>query len=353
MVGSTLHYSKKCLTLGRPGFLAGLLMFVVSSVHAESPLFPSNEALATPLVVALHLPLAQLLKVKADDEEAEFVGHLQMPDGMRLPVQISPRGKSRREHCDFPPLWLDFKKKQLDGTIWAGQNKVKLVTHCSKKFAKREYLATEMFAYRLLNLFTDNSFRVRALEITYLDTDSDRQEQYYGFVIEHKKSLAKRLDGELLETAGLKLSQLDVEHAAFMSLFGYFIGNTDFSLRQGPDNDCCHNAVPVQIGTSVFPIPYDFDAAGLVDPPYAAPAPNLSIRRVTQRLYRGYCEHNGELDAAMELFLRKRAQVQSLIDRFDDIPGFRAKNVSAYLGKFYAVVENPNQVRSKLLKRCR
>jgi hypothetical protein len=186
-----------------------------------------------------------------------------------------------------------------------------------------------------------------------VDTDRNRQEQYSGFIIEHKKSLAKRLDGKLLETPGLKLSQLDVEHAAFMSLFGYFIGNTDFSLRQGPDSDCCHNAVPVQIGTSVFPIPYDFDAAGLVDPPYAAPAPNLSIRRVTQRLYRGYCEHNGELDATMERFVRKRVEVQSLIDRFEDIPGFRAKEVSAYLGKFYAVVENPDQVRAKLLKRCR
>ncbi len=139
-------------------------------------------------------------------------------------------------------------------------------------------------------------------------------------------------------------------HAAFMSLFGYFIGNTDFSLRQGPGEDCCHNAVPIQIGDSIFPVPYDFDAAGLVDPPYAAPASNLSIRRVTQRLYRGYCEHNDELDAAIALFLRKRAEVQLLIDRFDDIPGFRARDVSAYLGKFYAIVENPDQVQIETYK---
>jgi hypothetical protein len=324
-----------------------------SPLPVEDSLFPPDGARATPLVVELHLPLAQLRKVKADDKEAEFAGHLQMADGMRLPVQISPRGKSRRNHCDFPPLWLDFKKKQLTGTIWAGQNKLKLVTHCSNKFAKREYLATEMFAYRLLNLFTDHSFRVRALEITYVDTDRDRREKQFGFVIEHKKSLAARLGGELLETPGIKLSQLDVAHAAFMSMFGYFIGNTDFSLRQGPGEECCHNAVPIQIGDSIFPVPYDFDAAGLVDPPYAAPAPNLSIRRVTQRLYRGYCQHNDELDAATALFLSKRVEVQSLIDRFDDIPGFRARDVSAYLGKFYAIVENPDQVRSKLIKRCR
>ena len=185
-----------------------------------------------------------------------------------------------------------------------------------------------MFVYRLLNLFTDNSFRVRALEITYVDTDRERQEKYSGFVIEHKKALANRLHGDLVETSSLKLAQLDAEHASFISLFAYFIGNTDFSLRQGPGADCCHNAVPLQLGDLIFPIPYDFDAAGLVDPPYAAPAPNLSIRRVTQRLYRGYCEHNDLLDTAIKNFSDKRADVQTLIDGFDDIPGFREKSVS-------------------------
>ena len=345
-------FSTARLTPKRTLLAIFFLIFIVPNLHANDTLFPADESLSTPLAVELHLPLTELRKVKAD-EEAEFAGYLQMSDGIRLPLKIKPRGKSRRTHCDFPPLWLDFERKKLDDTIWAGQNKLKLVTHCSNKFAKREYLAHEMFVYRLLNLFTNNSFQVRALDITYIDADGDRQEQRFGFVIEHKKSLATRLGGELIEKPGLELSELDSEHATFMGLFAYFIGNTDFSLRQGPDEDCCHNAVPIQIGAAIFPVPYDFDAAGLVDPPYAAPAPNLSIRRVTQRLYRGYCEHNGNLESAIELFLNKRAEVQALIDQFNDVPGFRAKSVSAYLNKFYAIVENPNQVRSKLIKRCR
>lgn len=335
------------------GILFTALVFIMPAGHAKESLFPDESRFATPMAVELHLPLTQLRKIKADDEETELAGTLQTADGVSLTVRIRPRGKSRRKECDFPPLWLDFKKKQLDGTIWAGQNKLKLVTHCSKKFAKREYLATEMFVYRLLNLFTDNSFRVRALEITYVDTDRERQEKYSGFVIEHKKALATRLRGDLMETSSLKLSQLDAEYASFVSLFAYFIGNTDFSLRQGPGGDCCHNAVPLKVGDLVFTIPYDFDAAGLVDPPYAAPAPNLSIRRVTQRLYRGYCEHNDLLDTAIENFSSRRVDVQTLIDGFNDIPGFRPKSVTAYLDKFYTVIENPTQVRSKILKKCR
>ena len=348
----TQRFLTSSFTPQRTLLALSFLIFIGPKLHANNALFPIDGSLSTPLTVELQLPLADLRKAKSD-EEVEYPGYVQMSDDIRLPVKVRPRGKSRRTHCDFPPLWLDFEKKKLEGTIWAGQNKLKLVTHCSKKFAKREYLAHEMFVYRLLNLFTDNSFQVRALDITYVDTDGDRREQRFGFVIEHKKSLASRLGGELIETPGLKLSELDAQHATFMSLFAYFIGNTDFSLRQGPDQDCCHNAVPIQIGAAVFPIPYDFDAAGLVNPPYAAPASNLRIRRVTQRLYRGYCEHNGNLDSAIELFSNKRAEVQSLIDRFNDVPGFRAKTVSAYLNKFYTIIDNPNQVRSKLIKRCR
>jgi hypothetical protein len=352
MTKMTQRFLTRSLTPHRILLALSFLIIIGPNLHANDTLFPTDDSLSSALTVELKLPLAELRKVKSEGEVA-YPGYLQMTDGIRVPLKIKPRGKSRRTHCDFPPLWLDFEKKKLEGTIWAGQNKLKLVTHCSKKFAKREYLAHEMFVYRLLNLFTNNSFQVRALDITYVDTDSDRREQRFGFVIEHKKSLAMRLGGELIETPGLKLSELNAEHATFMSLFAYFIGNTDFSLRQGPDEDCCHNAVPIKIGAAIFPIPYDFDAAGLVDPPYAAPASNLSIRRVTQRLYRGYCEHNDHLESAIELFSNRRADVQSLIDRFNDVPGFRAKPVSAYLNKFYAIIDNPNQVRSKLIERCR
>ncbi len=64
-----------------------LFAFRDDSLSVDDSLFPANGAQATPLVVVLHLPLAQLRKVKADDKEAEFAGHLQMADGMRLPCR--------------------------------------------------------------------------------------------------------------------------------------------------------------------------------------------------------------------------------------------------------------------------
>ena len=52
-------------------------------------------------------------------------------------------------------------------------------------------------------------------------------------------------------------------------------------------------------------LPFDFDQAGLVDAPYAAPDEGLKIQRVTQRVCRGYCSHNHELSSAIGVFNEK------------------------------------------------
>ena len=105
----------------------------------------------------------QLLRSKKD-ETSEFEAQMVLATGERLPLKVRPRGKSRRERCSFIPLELNFKRKALAGTVFDGQNKLKLVTHCGRSMASSGYLASELLVYRLLNYLTDYSFRVRALE---------------------------------------------------------------------------------------------------------------------------------------------------------------------------------------------
>lgn len=319
--------------------------------YADDLLFPADPIDATPLKVALHIALPALLKAKPDEEDLD--GNFVLEDGTEMSVRVGPRGKSRLEHCSFPPLWLDFKKEDLKKTIFKGQNKLKLVTHCSRKFASREFLAHEMLAYRLLNVLTDYSFRVRAVEIAYIDTQGGKTESRYGFLIEHKKRLAKRLDAESVDVEKISMKELEADHAALISVFQYMIGNTDFSLRQGPDGSCCHNAVPIKVADIYLPVPYDFDASGFVNPPYAAPSPNLSIRRLTSRLYRGYCNHNDLIPGAVQQFIDKRDELLTTLIEFDDIPGAKSQRMSKFLASFYEVVESPKKRQSKLVKRCR
>jgi hypothetical protein len=317
----------------------------------DSPLFPADPRSASPLAVELQLPLTQLTRLKPDVTEA-FDATLTLDDGTELALQVSPRGKSRRAQCSFPPLRLDFKKKAAAGTVFAGQNKLKLVTHCSSRLARGGYLAAEMLAYRFLNLFTDASFRVRALNVTYLNSDNSESETWPAFVIEHKKDLAKRMNGELLAVKSIDVSAVDPHYATVVNMFQLMVANTDFSILAGPGEECCHNAVPVQ-AEQVRVVQYDFDATGMVDAPYAHPSPAVNIRRVTQRLYRGYCAHNDAIPAVVEEFLAKQAEVFALVESFSDIPGLDRKGVSRYLSKFFEIIASPKSLDSKVVRRCR
>jgi hypothetical protein len=80
------------------------------------------------------------------------------------------RGKSRAVACQFPPLLLNFPAKELGGTWFDGENRLKLATHCEQNEAFERYQAIEYTAYRVLNLLTDTSLRVRPVEVTYYDT---------------------------------------------------------------------------------------------------------------------------------------------------------------------------------------
>lgn len=339
----------------RVALLCVVLVFCGLSSHslqaAPSLLFPATVHSAPPINVELQLPLTQLQKLKPGESQA-YEAQLTLADGTALALKVSPRGKSRRSQCSFPPLRLDFKKKATTGTVFAGQNKLKLVTHCSGRLARGGFLAAEMLTYRLFNLMTQASFRVRAVQVNYINTDKATSESWPGFVIEHKKALAERLGGSLLEVDKLEIGQLQPDYAALVSVFAYMVGNTDFSLRMGPGQECCHNAVPIQL-EKVRVVPYDFDATGLVNAPYARPAPSMKIRRVTQRTFRGYCAHNDQLSAAAEKFVAKQADLLALVDEFDDIPGLKRERARKYLSAFFETVGASSAVDTKLKNRCR
>ena len=60
---------------------------------------------------------------------------LQGEDTVSLNVSIKTRGNFRkdRNNCDFPPLCIKFSKKEVKNTIFEGQDRIKLVTHCNQE----------------------------------------------------------------------------------------------------------------------------------------------------------------------------------------------------------------------------
>lgn len=253
-------------------------------------------------------------------------------------MRVRVRGRSRARVCRFPPLRLRFTPHDIEGSPFAGQDKVKLVTHCGGSRSAAANALEEYAAYRMFNLLSDASYRVRLLRISYADTDSGDDEPLlqYGFLIEPSRQLAARIGGTPVKTEGVKLSSLDERQAAAMYVFQYLIANTDWSLAMAEDDDaCCHNVDLFDDGSGWLAVPYDFDLAGLVNAKYARPDPSLRISRVTRRLYRGYCLSSIALADAVANVNRKRDEILAIVDELPGLSGKDRKSRRRYLERYF------------------
>ena len=257
---------------------------LTASPVSGSTLFEEDSVLD----VTLRGPLSTVIADKRDRAEQAFSLSL---NGTTYSVAIRIRGNSRVRACPFPPLRLSFRESSLGGTDLDGERTLKLVTHCRNGSERsQDSVLNEYAAYRVFQLISANSYRVRLLSIRYEDTDGKQarlQGPHYGFLIESDRSLAKRLGGTVAEVEAIRFADLDNRQTALVSIFQYFIGNNDWSLVTSENDDvCCHNIDLLRLGDKLVPIPYDFDLAALTRANYRmAGRMNVSKRRE----YSGYC----------------------------------------------------------------
>lgn len=325
-----------------------------STAAVTQPLFESDETLS----IVLEAPINDLLRQASKKPTVPGMLRFRGDDGneVALDVDISTRGKSRLEQCSLPPLSVNLKRQQVKSTIFAKQNKLKLVTQCTNKSVYRRYLNQEYAIYKVYNLLSGHSFRVRMLEVTYRDSKGRRKDMVQpAFFIESDKRAAKRLDMRTVAADTVKLSQLEPQMLSILTLFQFMIGNTDWSVRKGPDEEgCCHNGKligPPDSDSGWVVLPYDFDQAGLINTKYSAPSDVLPIKSVRQRLYRGYCYNINDLDRTVALFNDNRAAIEAL---FSAGPDGGSKNASAlkYLRGFYDIVNDPKKRQKRIIDDC-
>lgn len=362
---NTLKGSGSCPALG-PRLVTAMLAIIAlpllglpQAVYGQTepgptPLF----AEATPLALTIEGPFRTLSRERRERNELEGLVRYQGGDGteVTLDVQIRTRGNSRMDICTYPPLRLNFRRRQVEGTVFAGQDRIKLVTLCKDTGSYRNYLALEYEIYRIYNALSDISYRVRWADIEYVRTDgrSRTSESMPGFLIEEDTEVAGRTGLEAWEVERLDLGILEPSTTALLSLFHFMIGNTDWSGTSGqPGDRCCHNGDVLRTanGQAVL-IPYDFDQAGLINAEYAAPADSLPIRSVRQRLYRGYCRFNGALDTAVERFNSTRAEIETMLA--DARTRGNAKNrAQRYVESFYEIINDPDERLEEIDLACR
>lgn len=309
-----------------------MLAIALLLAAAPKPLFAGDE----PIRVTIRGPIVDVAR-SGPDSRKERAATLQMPGETALPIRLSPRGLTRRQRdvCQFAPLRVEFAAPPPPQSLFAGQGRLKLVTHCRASAEFQKHLLLEYSAYRMFNLLTPLSFRARLAAIDYVDAAGRPIASRYGFFIEDAGDVAARNGGREAQV-GTRVppSQLVPADAARFALFQYWIGNHDWSMRAGPPGErCCHNSRLIQAAGSpmLTPVPYDFDFSGMVDAPYARPPAELPLPSVRTRRYRGYCMHNAQaLRAAAEMRGEGRAML-AVLGRVPGLdPGARAK-ASAYL----------------------
>lgn len=320
-----------------------------------TPLFADHAVIE----VRIEAPLQTLVKERSDEEYLDGTFSFPDTDGMVKAVDLKLRTRGRyrlqKRTCPFPPVRLNFPKSQVEGTLFDGQDKLKLVTHChSARESYEQQVLREYLAYRILQTLTDKSFGVRLMRITWADTEGDEPIVRWGFVIEDDDDIGERIGMERFSSTGLGYDMLDQRHTAIIALFEYMIGNTDFSLIRGPaDDDCCHNAVPFRVGEEmIYSIPYDFDFSGLVDAPYAEPNPQFKIRDVKTRVYRGRCADNTILPEVLGYMAGKQPEIHAIVDGLTGLDDKNRREVTKYIDDFFDIAGDPRKIEKELVRKC-
>lgn len=264
-------------------------------------------------------------------------------------VVVSVRGNFRRKNCIIPPLRLNFK---MGNSIYSSLGSLKLVSPCKPAEQYNQYLLIEYLIYKMYNLFTEKSFRVRLLELTYKDSSGKRKEfTQNAFLIEDTKDMAKR--NNMVEWKKWKVGteQTDYDQMTLLGVFQFMIGNTDWSVPVTHNIRLIYNKETQN--DYPFAVPYDFDYCGLVNADYAVPYELLNLENIRQRLYRGFPRAMEDLTKVFAVFKEKREKIYSLINDFDLLDKVTKKDMIQYIESFYDIIDRPNEVKSIFITNAR
>jgi hypothetical protein len=320
----------------------------VDTLNNDFGLFSKDEILR----LALRFDLRTYTSKKPKDEylPAVLTYFTSDKDSINKEITLKSRGVMRNDICNFPPIMLNLKNSGFRANDMKKIEKIKLVTHCD--YGNENYLFMEYLVYKLFNVITDNSFKVRLAKIEYINTvKKSKPISTYCFLIEPLNILAERLGSVPVESVTLTQKHIIPSSMDRMAIFMYMIGNTDWSV---PNQ---HNCKIVTGSDFNYPglgkiIPYDFDYAGIINADYAVPYDGLGLTSVLERRYLGVCRTSDEYNEALKVFKEKKTELYSVINEFKLLNERVKKEMTKYLDGFYAEVEKGNQIIKSFEEGC-
>jgi hypothetical protein len=323
---------------------------VAESVGDTLDLFSKHDVLE----VTLKSDFKNLIKRKHKDEYQEASFQIMFNDTVLVTreIKIAPRGKVRRSTCMIPPLKLNFPKKKAFIKQLESFDKLKMVLDCKRGIMYEQYLLSEYYAYRIQNIITDYSMRVRLMHVNYVDVSGKfKNITRYAFVIESIDQLAARKNAVRIKTEHVRDIRTHIPTLADAYLFQYLIGNTDWSIPAMHNIYLIKSTDPLK--TAPYVIPYDFDYAGIVNAIYAVPDENLGTKTVKERVYRGVCMDSNPLYDSRARLLNNKAQIYQLYDQDILLSKGNKRNTVIYLDEFFKTLESDFAFDRRIIQSCR
>jgi hypothetical protein len=308
-----------------------------------------------PAVITLNYDMKEFQKRQSQDQylEAELIYHMSDSlDDRHHDVRIKSRGKNRKEICAFPPIWINISKSDIKNKHLGDFKKMKLVTHCGGSAIYSNYVMAEYLAYKIYNLISPYSFRVRLVQMKYLDTGKRKREiSSWAFLIEPEQMLADRLEMLAFKNDRVSIKTTNKQWTDLMSMFQYMIGNSDYSVVGRQNVKLLRDLDPAEL--RIIPVPYDFDYAGMVNAHYAVPGDNLGIRSVRERYFLGPCRTAEEHEEVLDILRAKKESIFELVNGFEYMPEKQRAGIIAYLEEFYTHSEMPRFIERDIQSTCR
>lgn len=323
---------------------------VSDTLDEDIKLFESDELLE----ISLMFDITHYRRNRDDTEylPATLVYHTSPTDSIVKNLRVKCRGITRLSICSFPPLMLNFHKTDSVEGEFSRVDKIKMVTHCSA--GGEDYLLKEYLIYKLYNVLTDNSFRVRLLRVNYINTFRESKPiSAFAFVIEPVENLCKRLDAVEVKTMmNITQKQIRPDVMDRMAIFNYMIGNTDWTVPIFHNNVLVLSQKNLQGLEPGIAVSYDFDYSGLVNATYAVPADQLDLNSVRERRYLGICRSEETFIDDLKEFADKKEDFYRVINEFQYLNPRIKKQMISYLEDFYRGFDKRNSIVHTLLNEC-
>lgn len=325
-------------------------IYQVDTIDTSADIFDDRE----PMHVTLTFDIRKYQRQRYEGEYMPVHFRYQFNDSIYLEkdMRLKARGNFRRGYCHLAPFWLNIRKADVANKNLQDTRRMKVVTQCRGSKAYDDYVLKEYLCYKIYNIISPVSFRVRLMRMTYVDTGrKDRVTEGWAFMIEPEEMLAERLNALVVKKDELAMGLMNPGQFDVVALFMYMIGNSDYSVAGR------HNVkilgLPGFGADGYTAVPYDFDYTGLVNTMYAVPGENLGISSVTERYFLGLCRDDEAMMEALEYINQRREEILQMVNSCTYLGEKDKKEMRAYLDEYFAQASDYDIIGPKLKKTCR